>query len=32
MPIASLTTGEIETRAMGNEFGAGHFLAEVDRP
>jgi len=27
MPIASLTTGEIETRAMGNEFGAGHFLS-----
>ncbi|MGE6689882.1 transporter substrate-binding domain-containing protein [Stutzerimonas stutzeri] len=27
MPIASLTTGEIETRAMGNEYGAGHFLS-----
>lgn len=27
MPIASLTTGEIETRAMGAEFGAGHFLS-----
>lgn len=27
MPIASLTTGEIETRAMGPEFGAGHFLS-----
>jgi urea transport system substrate-binding protein len=27
MPIASLTTGEIETKAMGNEFGAGHFLS-----
>lgn len=27
MPIASLTTGEIETRAMGTEFGAGHFLS-----
>jgi urea transport system substrate-binding protein len=27
MPIASLTTGEIETRAMGNEAGAGHFLS-----
>ena len=26
-PIASLTTGEIETRAMGNEAGAGHFLS-----
>lgn len=27
MPIASLTTGEIETRAMGASFGAGHFLS-----
>ncbi len=27
MPIASLTTGEIETRAMGAEAGAGHFLS-----
>jgi hypothetical protein len=27
MPIASLTTGEIETKAMGPEFGAGHFLS-----
>lgn len=27
MPIAALTTGEIETRAMGAEFGAGHFLS-----
>ena len=27
MPIASLTTGEIETRAMGAEYGAGHFLS-----
>ena len=27
MPIASLTTGEIETRAMGPEAGAGHFLS-----
>lgn len=27
MPIASLTTGEIETKAMGAEFGAGHFLS-----
>ncbi|MFC7051503.1 transporter substrate-binding domain-containing protein [Hansschlegelia quercus] len=27
MPIASLTTGEIETRAMGADFGAGHFLS-----
>ncbi len=27
MPIASLTTGEIETRAMGNDVGAGHFLS-----
>lgn len=27
MPIASLTTGEIETKAMGVEFGAGHFLS-----
>tara|TARA_R110001583_G_scaffold195551_1_gene375997 strand:+ start:7783 stop:9099 length:1317 start_codon:yes stop_codon:yes gene_type:complete len=27
MPIASLTTGEIEVRAMGAEAGAGHFLA-----
>lgn len=27
MPIASLTTGEIETRAMGAAFGAGHFLS-----
>jgi urea transport system substrate-binding protein len=27
MPIAALTTGEIETRAMGNEAGAGHFLS-----
>jgi len=27
MPIASLTTGEIETQAMGAEFGAGHFLS-----
>lgn len=27
IPIASLTTGEIEIRAMGNEFGAGHFLS-----
>lgn len=26
-PIASLTTGEIETRAMGAEAGAGHFLS-----
>jgi urea transport system substrate-binding protein len=27
MPIASLTTGEIETAAMGVEYGAGHFLS-----
>jgi urea transport system substrate-binding protein len=27
LPIASLTTGEIETKAMGNEAGAGHFLS-----
>jgi urea transport system substrate-binding protein len=27
MPIASLTTGEIETAAMGAEYGAGHFLS-----
>lgn len=27
LPIASLTTGEIETRAMGAEAGAGHFLS-----
>jgi urea transport system substrate-binding protein len=27
MPIASLTTGEIETKAMGAEYGAGHFLS-----
>lgn len=27
MPIASLTTGEIETKAMGAENGAGHFLS-----
>ncbi len=27
MPIASLTTGEIEVRAMGPEAGAGHFLS-----
>lgn len=27
MPIASLTTGEIEVRAMGAEAGAGHFLS-----
>jgi len=27
LPIAALTTGEIETRAMGNEAGAGHFLS-----
>ena len=27
MPIAALTTGEIETAAMGNEAGAGHFLS-----
>ncbi|MGD9538713.1 MAG: transporter substrate-binding protein [Alphaproteobacteria bacterium] len=27
MPIAALTTGEIETKAMGNEAGAGHFLS-----
>jgi urea transport system substrate-binding protein len=27
MPIAALTTGEIELRAMGAEFGAGHFLS-----
>ena len=27
LPIASLTTGEIETRAMGPEAGAGHFLS-----
>ena len=27
MPIASLTSGEIETRAMGAEAGAGHFLS-----
>lgn len=27
MPIASLTTGEIETKAMGAEVGAGHFLS-----
>jgi len=27
MPIASLTTGEIEVKAMGNEAGAGHFLS-----
>ncbi|MBL29205.1 MAG: ABC transporter substrate-binding protein [Rhodospirillaceae bacterium] len=27
MPIAALTTGEIEIRAMGAEFGAGHFLS-----
>lgn len=27
MPIASLTTGEIETRAMGADAGAGHFLS-----
>ena len=27
MPIAALTTGEIETRAMGAEYGAGHFLS-----
>lgn len=27
MPIAALTTGEIEIRAMGAEAGAGHFLS-----
>lgn len=27
LPIASLTTGEIEVRAMGAEAGAGHFLS-----
>jgi urea transport system substrate-binding protein len=27
MPIAALTTGEIEVRAMGPEAGAGHFLS-----
>lgn len=27
LPIASLTTGEIETKAMGAENGAGHFLS-----
>jgi urea transport system substrate-binding protein len=27
MPIASLTCGEIEVRAMGAEAGAGHFLS-----
>jgi len=27
MPIAALTTGEIEVRAMGAEAGAGHFLS-----
>jgi urea transport system substrate-binding protein len=27
MPIAALTTGEIEIRAMGAEFGAGHILS-----
>ena len=27
LPIAALTTGEIETKAMGNEAGAGHFLS-----
>ncbi|GLS45625.1 transporter substrate-binding domain-containing protein [Methylobacterium brachythecii] len=27
MPIASLTTGEIETKAMGADVGAGHFLS-----
>lgn len=27
MPIASLTTGEIETAAMGADAGAGHFLS-----
>lgn len=27
MPIASLTRGEIEVRAMGAEAGAGHFLS-----
>ncbi len=27
MPIAALTTGEIETAAMGHEAGAGHFLS-----
>lgn len=27
MPIASLTTGEIEVKAMGAENGAGHFLS-----
>ena len=37
MPIASLTTGEIETRAMGAENNAGHFLSapyfqDMDNP
>lgn len=27
LPIAALTTGEIEVRAMGAEAGAGHFLS-----
>ena len=27
LPIAALTTGEIEIRAMGAEAGAGHFLS-----
>lgn len=27
LPIAALTTGEIEIRAMGPEAGAGHFLS-----
>ena len=27
MPIAALTTGEIETRAMGAEFGAGEIFS-----
>lgn len=29
LPIASLTTGEIEVRAMGAEAGAGRFLGAV---